>query len=196
MVDFIRNIFQAERRSFYAIAALLDDKHNAIVYDIWNELEAELGIEHLFNHPVPHVTHVQAQDIDTDLFADALEQFALQQPPFKVRTAGLGIFTGEQNAVYVSIVRNPELSRVQTTLIGSLVGATEGISQHNYINFWMPHISLIIPGMADNQLPDVVRLLAKRNFSWEVDISEFIVLDGTDNPRDTMRTVKLQGIDA
>lgn len=196
MVDFIKQIFEGERRSGYVIAALLDEKHDAIVRDIWRELHEELGVAHIFKNPTPHITHIQAQDGDVELLREGLSQFALMQPPFKLRTVGLGIFTGEKPAIYVSVVRNPEISRIQTSVIGAVASGLEGISEHNFINYWMPHISLLIPGMVNEQLPQVLSLLTKRNFSWEVTVNRFVLLDGmtTANSDKEPYTVTLEGL--
>lgn len=193
MVDFIRRIFAEERRGGYSIAALLDEEHDAIVRDIWRELHTELGIEHIFENPLPHVTHIQAQDVEAELLREGLAQFAQLQPPFKLRTVGLGIFTGEKSAVYVSVVRNPELSRVQTSVIGSVAAGLQGISEHNFINYWMPHISILIPGMVDKKLPQVLNLLTKRDYSWEVTVKRFELLDGNVNSDNEPFTVTLEG---
>ena len=195
MVDFIKRIFAEERRGGYGIAAMLDEKHEAIVRDIWRELREELGIEHVFKNPIPHITHIQAQDADVNVLREGLAQFALMQPPFKLRTVGLGIFTGEKPAVYVSVVRNPEISRIQTSVIGAVASGLEGISEHNFINYWMPHISLLIPGMVDAKLPQVLSLLTKRDYSWEVTINRFVLLDGSVNTATEPYTVTLEGTD-
>jgi 2'-5' RNA ligase len=176
MVDFIRDYFFPEKRPNYVIASLLDETHETIVKNIWHELETELGISHPIANPTPHMTQIQAQAIDSAQLHDAMEQFAAFQPPFTIRTAGLGLFTGEKNAVYVAVVRNPELTRIQTSLIGALTGAMHDISKHHLINHWMPHISLLIPGMGIAQLADVVTLLAQRDFAWEMTIDRISLL--------------------
>jgi 2'-5' RNA ligase len=178
MVDFIRNIFAPEKRLQYSVAALLDDEHNLIVREIWQELDTVLGIKHPFDMAIPHITHIQASELEEPDFYLALDKFAQRQTPFIVRTVGLGVFTGEKNALYISVVRNPELTAIQTNLITSLASSMEGILETHFINQWIPHISLMIPDMGSGQIGRVIDLLAQRDFTWEFRVRQLIVLDG------------------
>lgn len=181
MVEFLRNLFE-ERRASYGIVALLDDEHEQVLKSLWQELEADFGIKHPFENPIPHITHLQAHKIKEKALEEALEKFANLQEPFLVRTAGLGIFTGERLALYVPVVRTPALTAVQTNLIATIAPALEGIADTHQINHWLPHITLIIPmpALTDIVLGKVVQRLAKRSFIWEMKISQFAVL-GTDD---------------
>lgn len=193
MVEFIRNLFAPERRAPCSIAALLDETHDQIVRSIWRELETELGIKHIFANPVPHITHLQAQEIKKpDIYA-ALENFAENQGPYTLRTVGLGIFTGENRAVYISVVRTPQLAAVQTTLTSALAGSIEGIRQTHFINNWMPHISLLLPGMVGEQVGAIVDLLAKRDYSWEFPITRLAILDGNADDTEQPYIAQLKG---
>lgn len=193
MVDFIRNIFAPEKRLQYGVAALLDDEHNLIIREIWQELDTILGIQHPFDNPIPHITHVQASELEKPDFYLALDKFAQNQPPFSVRTVGLGVFTGEKNALYISVVRNPELTAIQTNLITSLASSMEGIRETHFINHWTPHISLMIPGMGVGQIGRVIDLLSARDFTWEFRVRQLIVLDGKHNSNKPPYTVELIG---
>jgi len=190
MVDLIRHLLFPEKRPPFVIATLLDDTHDRLVRAIWQELQDELGIQHIFQKPIPHITHVTAGNIERELLEEAMEQFAHLQEPIIIRTAGLGLFTGERKAIYVSVIRNPELTRFQNLLIGTLTGTLEEISEHNLINYWMPHISLLLPGMGDDRLAEVVDLFAQRDFTWEITLNQLTLLT-PDNPI----TVTLKGND-
>ena len=193
MVEFIRNLFVPEKRLPYGVAALLDEEHTQIVKDIWHELDEKLDIQHPFDDPIPHITHIQAAAIEQPAFYEALDKFAHAQPPYIVRTVGLGLFTGITNALYVTVVRNPQLTTIQTNLITTLASSMEGIRETHFINNWAPHISLMIPGMGKGQLAQVVELLAERDFTWEFRVNKFIVLDGNPDSRNLPYTVELQG---
>jgi hypothetical protein len=181
MVEFLRNLF-SERRATYGIVALLDEMHEQILQDLWQELERDFGIRHPFDNPIPHITHLQAQKIREKSLEEALEKFATMQEPYLVRTAGLGIFTGERLALYVPVVRNPALTAVQTTLIATVAPAIEGMADTHQLNHWLPHLTLIIPTpeLSATVLGKVVERLAPRSFIWEFKISRFAIL-GTDS---------------
>jgi len=193
MVEFIRNLFAPEKRLPYGIAALLDDKHTQIMKDIWHELDTQLGIKHPFDNPIPHITHIQARAIKEPEFYEAFNKFAQSQAPFIVRTVGLGLFTGEKYALYVSVVRNPELTAIQTDLIATLASSLEGIRETHFINNWIPHISIMIPGMGQEQIAPVIDLLSKRDFTWEFRVRKMIVLDGDLDSEEPPYTVELSG---
>ena len=193
MVDFIRSIFAPEKRLQYSIAALLDDERTRIIREIWQELDTKLGIRHPFGNPIPHITHIQAERLQQPDFRIALNRFAQTQTPFLVRTIGLGIFTGTENALYVTVVRNPELTAVQTNLITSLASSMEGIRETHFINHWIPHISLMIPGMGKGQMGQVIDLLSERNFTWEFRVRKIVVLDGNPQSDRLPYIVELQG---
>lgn len=182
MVEFLRNLF-GERRASYGIVALLDDEHEQVLKNLWQELEDDFGIKHPFENPIPHITHLQAHKIKEGALQEALLKFASLQEPYLVRTAGLGIFTGERMALYVPVVRNPALTAVQTNLIASIAPALEGIADTHQINHWLPHITLIIPmpELTEIVLAQVVQRLARRSFIWEMKISQFAILGLDDN---------------
>jgi hypothetical protein len=177
MVEFLRNLF-SERRATYGIVALLDEAHEQVLQDLWQELETDFGIKHPYESPIPHITHIQTQRIKERLLEESLEKFALMQEPYLVRTAGLGIFTGERLALYVPVVRNPALTAVQTTLIATVAPALEGIADTHQLNHWLPHLTLIIPmpALTEIVLGKVVERLARRSFIWEIKISRFAIL--------------------
>ncbi len=192
-MDFLRHLFSPERRSDFAVAALLDDEHEQQVREIWDDLREELGIQHTFTNAIPHVTHLQAKRIEEAELRQAMTRFAAQTAPYILRTAGLGIFTGEQTAVYISVVRNPALSALQTNMISSFASYMDDMSQQHFINLWMPHITLLLPEMLNGRLPQIVELLARRNFTWEMRISRLVLLRGVANDPTPPFTVTLNG---
>ncbi len=192
-MEFLRHLFSPERRSDYAVAALLDEEHEQQILEIWRELGETLGIRHTFTQAIPHVTHLQAKRIDEEELREAMTRFAAQHAPYILRTAGIGIFTGAQTAVYVSVVRNPALTALQTTMISSFASHMEDMSELHFINLWMPHVTLLLPEMLDGKLPQVVDLLSKRNFTWEMKISKLVLLSGIANDNKPPFTVTLTG---
>lgn len=192
-MDFLHHIFSPERRADHAVAALLDEEHEQQILEIWRDLGNALGVQHTFTQAVPHVTHLQAKRIREEELREAMTEFAEEHAPYILRTAGLGIFTGEQIAVYVSVVRSPALTALQTTMISSFASYMEDMSEQHFINVWMPHITLLLPEMLDGKLPQVVDLLSKRNFTWEMRVSKLVLLNGIANDTRPPFTVTLTG---
>ncbi len=194
MVEFIRSIFNPEKSAEYGIVALLDKEHDTFIRNIWHEMEAELDIKIPFDNPIPHITHLQAGKVKEDELHRALQQFAETQAPYTIRTTGIGIFTGTRNAVYVPVVRNPNLAAIQTNLIASLAGTIEEIAPTHMINNWIPHITLVmgLSGANVDKLAAIVKRLAQRNFAWEFKVTHLAVLDGKTDSQEAPFTVELK----
>lgn len=192
-MDFLHNLFNIERQPGYSIGVLLDDDHDKMVREIWAELEASLQINHFFTNPVPHITHLQADKVKEGTLQAAVEQFAASHGPFTVRTAGLGIFTGERKAIYISCVRNPFLSAIHSAMITSFSDAVDGLRATHHINYWMPHVTLLLPEMIGDNVGTIVSVLAQRNFTWEMRITKLVVLNHSDSSPSPLLTAELTG---
>lgn len=193
MVDFVRSIFNPEKRANYGIVALLDSEHERFIKTIWQEIEGEFDIRLPFKNPIPHITHIQAGKINEAQLKNALTKFAEAQASYSIRTAGIGIFTGERNALYISVVRTPNLTAIQTNLIASLAGAVEDFAETHLVNNWMPHITLVM-GLSDkDKLASIVKRLAQRNFAWEFKVSRLALLDMTKDDDSAPFRVELSG---
>jgi hypothetical protein len=193
MVQFLRRLFSTSSHPQYGIAALLDETGTEFIQSIWHDFEREFGIKHPFANPVPHITHIQAEEIRQDDLQTALTSFAANQAPYTLHASGLGIFTGEKTAVYVALVRNLQLNKIHSRLINTLYSTIEGMSEDHLINYWMPHISLLIPGMAEEQLTDVMRFLVGKSFKRDVTVNRLALLDGSDKSASPRFTVQLTG---
>jgi hypothetical protein len=193
MVDFLRQLFSTSDYPKYGVVALLDDAGEAFVQSIWRDFENEFDIQHPFATPVPHVTHIQAEDIRQDDLEAALTTFAEQQAPYTLHASGLGIFTGEKTVVYMALVRNLALNHIHSRLIDSLYSTIEGMSEEHLINYWMPHISLLVPGMGSNQLADVIQFLSAQSFERDITVSKLALLDGSDKSASPYFTINLTG---
>ena len=76
----------------HGIVSLLDDEHYARVEGIWGQLERELGVSGIYSTPFPHFSYQVAEGYDTEAVEAVLQAVASRIAPFKIRTAGLGIF--------------------------------------------------------------------------------------------------------
>jgi len=191
MVDFIRNIFNPEQHPQYSIVALLDAEHDRFIRTLWREMESEFGITIPFENPLPHMTHLVFGDIKQKPLQEALERFAEDESPYTIRTAGIGIFTGKRNAVYVSAVRTPNLSAIQTSLISAVASSVDDLAETHLINNWMPHITLAmgLSGENGDLLGAIVKRLAHRNFAWEFKVTRLGLLEWNAQAADAARFV-------
>lgn len=192
-MDFFRSLFRLDRPGGYSIAGVLDDDSDAFIRNLWQLINDELGIEHQFVNAIPHITHIQARQVHTREVREALTRFAKATAPYTVRTAGLGIFTGEKTAIYIPVVRNPLITAVQNTLIEALDGSIDDIPQTHFIDYWIPHITLLLPDMIGDRLQEAIQLLSTQDFTREMMVTGFVLLgDDPDDEREPFR-VALSG---
>lgn len=196
-MDFLRRIFSSPVQHRHGVVALLDDASNAYIRDLWQQLDDECGIKHLFDDPLPHITHLQVEDIQRDDLKAALRTFGQQQAPYTVQTSGIGIFTGERIAVYVSVVRSSALDAAHDTLTEYCAPLINGMSETHLITNWVPHITLMLPEAVDDRLPEVIRFLSQQQFRREMTVTGVALLDSsqTDSDSDSHFTVTLNGDD-
>jgi 2'-5' RNA ligase len=160
------------------VVSILDREHCAKVEALWSDLEREFGLKAACA-AYPHVSYQVAERYEVQRTQGVLKRFARRSAPFRIRTSGLGIFTGDAPILYVSVARSMTLAAFHNRLWQRLSPTAHGIHEHHYgpDNF-MPHITLAAGDLTPEQLPDVVRLLARRPFSWNINIDNLaLVLD-------------------
>ena len=161
------------------IVSLLDDEHYALVEGLWDELEREFGVRGLYATPFPHFSYQVAQQYDPERAEAVLSEAARETQPFKVRTAGLGIFNAAQPVLYVAVVRSPELSDLHERLWAQLSAAGHGVSPYYRPEMWVPHVTLAQNNVSYEQLCGIVGWLGGRSFHWETTVNNLSLIYDT-----------------
>ncbi len=159
----------------YGIVALLDDEHTARVEGLWDELREVCGLSCIELTPFPHFSWHIAEDYDFEQLEDRLSVVVQQTFAFKVTTAGLGVFTGDQPVVYLQVVKDAHLLKLHQHIWDEIQGLGLGISRHYVPDHWMPHITLANRDVSGENLPCIFSLLGKRNFNWEIEVSQYAI---------------------
>jgi hypothetical protein len=160
------------------IVSLLDQTHDALVREIWTELEHEFGLGSQSGIRYPHISYHVAQHYDATRLEQALPRAMREMTPFPMRTTGLGIFTGAQPVIFVPVVRGPGLARLHSALWDAATPAAEGLVVVYGPETWVPHITLAYGGLQNGMLTDVVGYLHERNFDWEIVVDSLFVVTG------------------
>lgn len=163
----------------HGIVSLLDDEHYALVEDIWAELEREFGVHGLYTTPFPHFSYQVAVGYDVEAVGDYLQELTQNTRPFRVRTAGLGVFTLIQPVLYIPIVRSPELSRLHQKLWDDLTKKATGAVNYYDPEMWMPHITLAHGDIDRDKLAEIVRAMSQRSFHWEATVNNLSLIYDT-----------------
>src|ERR1044071_3509171 len=104
------------------VVSLLDDRHYARVEAIWEELGQKFDVRGMYVNSFPHFSFQVAEQYDEEACAQALRALAARTKPFRVRTAGLGIFTVASPILYISGLRSPALAALHREI-------SEGVRQ-------------------------------------------------------------------
>ena len=177
-----------------AVVSMLDDASYALVELLWEGIEHEFGIRRMYANPIPHFTyHVAVDGYDWKRLRDALYHVSRDHAPFRIHAGGLGLFTGRKLVVHVPLVRNTALNALQRELWSDLEGVGRDVVQHFHPELWIPHITLAHHGLTEELLPDLVRWLAARSFSWEIRVDHIGVIEDVNKDLQLAHKFALKG---
>ena len=162
----------AQKISMQAITSLLNQQFTEVVLEIMASLSRDFGVT---KGRWPHFSYHLAAQYNGTLFNE-LKTVATTISPLTIRTSGLGIFTGAEPVVYVTIVRTPALARLHQQLwaLGEQLG--QYTSEYYSPAGWIPHITLTKITGRPYLLPEMIRSLSTREFHWEIPIDNLAIL--------------------
>jgi 2'-5' RNA ligase len=166
------------------IASLLDKPATARVELLWQELEARCGLVGVKITPFPHFSWQVTEDYDLARLETTLREITRQAQPFTVHTAGLGLFTGENPIVYISIVKDEPLMRFHAMLWEQTKGIAIRPALYYAPGQWVPHITLAYNDVNQDNLNCALQTLAFQSFDWEIQIDNliFVAQSGNQTP--------------
>jgi 2'-5' RNA ligase len=150
------------------VVSLLDRSHYKQVEDLWAELAEEFAVKGVYVSPRPHITYHIATCYSVRSLEPVLRRLAASKTAFKVRTGGLGIFTGPQPVLYIPVVRSPELTQFHEALWQGICQTGSEVEDYYHPARWVPHITVGIGDLQKDNLSQIVRFLAERDFNWEI----------------------------
>lgn len=161
------------------VVSLLDDPCAQIVHDIWDELKTTYGIVGTQVPRFPHFSYHVAERYNESL-PPLLKNIAAGQKPFKVKTAGLGIFVLPKPVLFISIVCDSTLAALHESIYAAIHSTSHNAIAYYQPRQWFPHITLSQGDLTRDNLPDAIRtLIAVQNFEWEITINNFTWLSET-----------------
>ena len=158
------------------VASLLDNKHNQLVKDLWAELARKCAVSGVYVTPYPHFSYHIASRYNVELLEPVLRRFAASKTPFQVRANGLGIFTGAHPVLYIPVVCSPELTQFHEALWQEILITGSDIHDYYHPSHWMPHITIGIGDLNKDNVSQMIRLLAERDFNWEITIDNIALI--------------------
>src|SRR6266480_4235444 len=165
----------------HGIVSFLDNDYNRLVEERWTELERVFSVHGVYVTPYPYFSYHVAQDYDVDKIEPVLQRITSNITTFKVRTRGLGVFTGTSPVLYIPVTRSLELTQLHEELWQEIASASSGVQQYYNPDQWMPHITIGFGDISKENLSQIIPFLAERDFSWEITVNNlaFIYDTGT-----------------
>ncbi|HEY0080051.1 MAG TPA: 2'-5' RNA ligase family protein [Pyrinomonadaceae bacterium] len=164
----------------HGVVSLLDDEHYALVEKIWDELERDFGVRGIYVTPFPHLSYQVAEGYDIDSVEAVLRETASESLPFKISTAGLGIFNVTHPVLYIPIVRSPALSALHEKLWLRIPRVADSTATRHYQpEMWVPHITLAHGDLDYAQLSAIVLAFSERQFHWEINVNNLSMIYDT-----------------
>ncbi|MBI5347998.1 MAG: 2'-5' RNA ligase family protein [Chloroflexi bacterium] len=162
------------------IVSLLDDPYAQIVHAIWDELKTKCGIVGTQVPRFPHFSYHVAERYDDDALKRALHTLTSSQKVFKVKTAGLGIFTTPDPVVFVNVVCDSTLAALHESIYAAVHSVSHNAVTYYQPHHWFPHITLAQSDLTRDTLPDVIpTLINAQNFEWEISVNNITWLSET-----------------
>lgn len=161
----------------HGVVSLLDDEHYRRVEEVWAELAEEFGVRGPYSTPFPHFTYQVSEEYDVGAASAGLHSLASRLAPFRVRTAGLGIFCAAKPVLHVPVVRSRELERLHEEVWRALGQPPVGdVARFYGPEMWVPHVTLAQGDLDPDRLAEVVRALSTRDFHWEMEVNNLSLI--------------------
>ena len=160
----------------HGIVSLLPQPYYEEVENIWYELEKEIGLTGIRVTPYPHFSWQIAESYDMGKLINIFEDIAENTKPFKVKTTGIGLFTGKSPVIFIPLVKDTQLLKFHHSVWDRLIKVGEDISDYYSPQSWVPHISLAYEDVTEENVGKALKKLSFIDFSWnfEVDNISFI----------------------
>ena len=163
------------------IASLLDKSAASRVEFLWKELETRCGLVGVKTTPFPHISWQVTGTYDFPALERALNSLASQASPFTIHSTGLGLFTGENPILFISILKDENLMRFHSLLWEETINTAIQPSLYYSPANWVPHITLAYNDLDQHKLGCAIQYLVIQNFDWEIRIDKLIFISKNEN---------------
>lgn len=164
----------------HSLISLLDKKSSCKIEALWQSLEQDHKLTAIQMTPIPHFSWQIAAHYDWERAQLFLDELARDISPFSVRTAGLGLFSGDKPVLYLALIKDRILLEIQALLWQSFAEVARGASPNYHADAWMPHITLAQGDLTPANVGEVVKTLAFEPFIWDVEINTLGLLRQND----------------
>lgn len=177
----------------YGLTSLLDPKSDDQTRKMWLQLNEGCSLSGIQLTPYPHFSWCVADGFRSDVVHEVMNELARDIAPFRVVTSGLGIFTGAEPVLYISLVRNAIMDEVHAMIIQRMAGLMENSNQYYMPERWVPHITLAYKDLTPQKLGCAVETLCQYSFGFEIQVNNLSLMYQIDQSAGIEHTVPLTG---
>lgn len=127
----------------YAIISEIDPQANLKLDKLRTECLSACNLEIPRLRWPFHLTWQSAESYRLPEIEKRVQMIARMFAPVELNVDGIGIFTGEDPVLYLTITRTPALTALNQTLWESLLPFAEGMNPLFSPDDWVPHVSFI-----------------------------------------------------
>lgn len=158
------------------IVAVLDSVSQAKVQSLWADFQQHLGGVDLSRNHYPHFSLHVAESYHKATLQESLSSYASKTPPFSIKAAGLGLFTGQIPVLHINLVRDSALTALHEDVFQlSERHAVESFPHYRPEN-WLPHITLTQGDFTPTDLPKLLAGLLEQDFYWQIRVEALALL--------------------
>ena len=158
-----------------AVISLLPEPYNAQVEQIWDDLEAQFGLNYIRVTPFPHFTWQLGEDYQEEEVISILHELTLRLEPFEIRTRGLNHFPAVSPVLFIEVWKTQNLAKLHSSLWNLLQPLTSEPSPLYDIVSWHPHITLAMEDLSWEMLNDVTTHLQQQNLNWRFTLDNLAI---------------------
>lgn len=178
----------------HAVVSLLDDNNSQMVEKLWAEIEKEFGVRGVYKTPFPHISYHVSGEYDVERVKTVMQVFARHTSPFRVKMAGLGVFTGLEPVLYIPVVRSPQLAEFQHELWHQVAKFSGQLDFAYRPARWVPHVTLAQHDLTHRSLAAIVRKYCTLEMNQQVTVNNLsLIYDSGDREEVIYRVNLIEG---
>ena len=156
----------------YSIASLFDSEPMGA----WQHLSKMCEYSGITTNEIPHFSWQTAENYQLDPVRQKMTEVCASIPPFSFTTSGLGIFTNDTKILFLIIVKTKKIMEIHELLWNELIPYSIEPRMHYSPENWIPHISLNLQKLDDEQFSCSLNELLKNNLNFEFFVKSFGIL--------------------
>lgn len=155
----------------YALVTALNTDQDQKTRAIWKMMADRCSLLGMQMFPLPHFSWQAAESFDLAGIHKHLTKFCEGLEPFRVKTAGLGLFTGPVPVLYIAIVKTRPLLELHDQLWNENQSFAKGMNPFYAPSEWMPHITIAYKDMTPGKLGCAVEDILFCPVDFELEVS-------------------------